>query len=201
MLKFHRLPLPKYSQSLEKKQNKKKINKSTHVHVWCFQGLSRLQMNHSFLLSSIVSVKAGSLTIMAASAQFAESAPLASFVWYEPLWRNMWRITNTMMHSTVKMTKEIIPEKETKQKVCLEGLYWKMTRSIEGQKVKILMKYTWPSAESWFSSYNPQILQWNIVYFYWYYLFTNFLIFVTKLVVPGVSCCTGAVISVNNYTN
>lgn len=129
-LRFHRLPLPKYSQSLGKK-------KSTNVHVWCFQGLSRLQMNHSFLLSSIVSVKAGSLTIMAASAQFAESAPLASLVWYEPLWRNMWRITNTMMHSTVKMTREIIPEKETKQKVCLGGIYWKMTRRIEGQSEDI----------------------------------------------------------------
>lgn len=39
------------------------------------------QMNHSFLLSSMVSVKAGSLTMMAASAQSADSAPLASLVW------------------------------------------------------------------------------------------------------------------------
>lgn len=39
------------------------------------------QMNHSFLLSSMVSVKAGSLTMIAASAQSAESAPLASLVW------------------------------------------------------------------------------------------------------------------------
>ena len=39
------------------------------------------QMSHSFLLSSMVSVKLGSLFMMAASALSADSAPFASLVW------------------------------------------------------------------------------------------------------------------------